>query len=186
LEKSPAGNAPTSWKRQNWFENSAEEHKAVRENIGMYDMTSFGKIRVEGADACKYLNYICGNDVDVAVGKIVYTQFLNERAGIEADVTVTRLGETSYIIVTPAATMQRELHWMNKHKGDFNIVLLDMTSAEGVLAVMGPNSRKLLEKVAPNHDWGNDNHPFGQANDIELGMGLARAHRVTYVGELGS
>lgn len=174
-----------SWKRQNWFENSAEEHKAVRENIGMYDMTSFGKIRVEGRDACKYLNYICGNDVDVPVGKISYTQFLNERAGIEADVTVTRLGETSYIVVTPAATVQRELHWMNKYKGDFNVILMDMTSAEGVLAVMGPNSRKLLEKVAPNHDWTNDNHPFGQAHDIELGMGLARAHRVTYVGELG-
>jgi len=174
-----------SWKRQNWFENSAEEHKAVRENIGMYDMTSFGKIRVEGRDACKYLNYICGNDVDVPVGKISYTQFLNERAGIEADVTVTRLGETSYIVVTPAATVQRELHWMNKYKGDFNVILMDMTSAEGVLAVMGPNSRKLLEKVAPNHDWTNDNHPFGQAHNIELGMGLARAHRVTYVGELG-
>jgi 4-methylaminobutanoate oxidase (formaldehyde-forming) len=123
--------------------------------------------------------------VDTPVGKITYTQFLNERGGIEADVTVTRLGETSYIVVTPAATVQRELHWMNKYKGDFNVVLMDMTSAEGVLAVMGPNSRKLLEKVAPNHDWTNDHHPFGQAHNIELGMGLARAHRVTYVGELG-
>ncbi|MEM8539807.1 MAG: FAD-dependent oxidoreductase [Pseudomonadota bacterium] len=173
-----------SWKRQNWFQNSAEEHRAVRENVGMYDMTSFGKIRVEGRDACKFLNYICGNDVDVPTGKITYTQFLNHRGGIEADVTVTRLGETSYIVVTPAATVQRELHWMRKHQGDFNIVIFDATSSEGVLAIMGPNARRLLEKVS-SHDWTNENHPFGQAHDIEIGMGLARAHRVTYVGELG-
>lgn len=173
-----------SWKRQNWFQNSAEEHRAVRENVGMYDMTSFGKIRVEGRDACAFLNYICGNDVDVPVGKITYTQFLNHRGGIEADVTVTRLGETSYIVVTPAATVQREMHWMRKHQGDFNVIIMDMTSSEGVLAIMGPNARRLLEQVS-NHDWTNDNHPFGQAHEIEIGMGLARAHRVTYVGELG-
>lgn len=173
-----------TWKRQNWFRNAAEEHRAIRQNVGMYDMSSFGKIRVEGSDACAFLNYICGNDVDVPVGKIVYTQFLNSRGGIEADVTVTRLGETSYIVVTPAATVQRELHWMRKNRGDHQIVLMDMTSAEGVLAVMGPNSRQLLEKVS-GHDWTNATHPFGQAHEVEIGMALARAHRVTYVGELG-
>ncbi len=173
-----------TWKRQNWFRNAAEEHRAIRQNVGMYDMSSFGKIHVEGSDACAFLNYICGNDVDVPVGKIVYTQFLNSRGGIEADVTVTRLGETSYIVVTPAATVQRELHWMRKNRGDHQIVLMDMTSAEGVLAVMGPNSRQLLEKVS-GHDWTNATHPFGQAHEVEIGMALARAHRVTYVGELG-
>ena len=105
-----------SWKRQNWFENQAAEHRAVRENVGMYDMSSFGKIRVEGQDAESFLNRICGGDMSVPVGKIVYTQFLNERGGIEADVTVTRLAETSYIIVTPAATMVREMSWLNRHK----------------------------------------------------------------------
>lgn len=174
-----------SWKRQNWFENSAAEHKAVRTNVGMYDMTSFGKIRVEGADAEKFLNYVCGADMSVPVGKIVYTQFLNDRGGIEADVTVTRLGETSYIIVTPAATMVREMSWLNKHKSDHNVVLVDVTAGEGVLAVMGPNSRRLLERVAPLHDWSNYNHAFGWAKTLELGMGFARAHRVSYVGELG-
>jgi 4-methylaminobutanoate oxidase (formaldehyde-forming) len=173
-----------TWKRQNWFRNAAEEHRAIRQNVGMYDMSSFGKIRVEGSDACAFLNYICGNDVDVPVGKIVYTQFLNSRGGIEADVTVTRLGETSYIVVTPAATVQRELHWMRKNRGDHQIALMDMTSAEGVLAVMGPNSRQLLEKVS-GHDWTNATHPFGHAHEVEIGMALARAHRVTYVGELG-
>lgn len=173
-----------SWKRQNWFQNSAEEHRAVRQNVGMYDMTSFGKIHVQGRDACKFLNYVCGNDVDVPVGKITYTQFLNHRGGIEADVTVTRLDGDKYIVVTPAATVQRELHWMRKFIGDYNVSLIDCTSTEAVLAVMGPNSRRLLEQVS-SHDWSNDNHPFGMAYDIEIGMGLARAHRVTYVGELG-
>ncbi len=173
-----------SWKRQNWFENNRAEHMAVRNNVGMYDMTSFGKIRVEGPDAEAFLNHVCGNNLSVAPGKIVYTQFLNERGGIEADVTVTRLSETSYIVVTPAATVQRELYWMNRHKHDKNVVIIDVTSGEGVLAVMGPNARQLLEKVSP-HDWSTENHPFGTAQQIELGMGLARAHRVTYVGELG-
>ena len=173
-----------SWKRQNWFENSAAEHRAVRENVGMYDMSSFGKIRVEGPDAMAFMNYIGGGDYDVPVGKIVYTQFLNHTGGIEADVTVTRLSETAYVVVTPAATRLADQTWMMRHKGDFNVVLTDVTAGEGVLAVMGPNARKLLEKVSPN-DFSNAVNPFGTAQEIEIGMGLARAHRVTYVGELG-
>lgn len=173
-----------SWKRQNWFENSAAEHRAVRENVGMYDMSSFGKIRVEGPDAMAFMNYIGGGDYDVPVGKIVYTQFLNHTGGIEADVTVTRLSETAYIVVTPAATRLADQTWMMRHKADFNVVLTDVTPGEGVLAVMGPNARKLLEMVSPN-DFSNAVNPFGTAQEIEIGMGLARAHRVTYVGELG-
>ena len=173
-----------TWKRQNWFDNAAAEHMAVRTNVGMYDMSSFGKIRIEGRDAEAFLNRICGNDLSVPAGKIVYTQFLNDRGGIEADVTVTRLSETAYIVVTPAATVQRELSWMRRHLGECRAVITDVTAGEGVLAVMGPNARALLQRVSP-HDWSNENHPFGAARDIELGMGLARAHRVSYVGELG-
>ena len=173
-----------SWKRQNWFENSAAEHRAVRENVGMYDMSSFGKIRVEGPDAEAYMNYVGGGDYSVPNGKIVYTQFLNNAGGIEADVTVTRLTETSYLVVTPAATRQADQAWMMAHKRDFNVVITDVTAGEGVLAIMGPNSRALLQKVSPN-DFSNDVNPFGTAQEIEIGMGLARAHRVTYVGELG-
>ena len=173
-----------SWKRQNWFENSAAEHRAVRENVGMYDMSSFGKIRVEGPDAEAFLNYIGGGDYSVPNGKIVYTQFLNNRGGIESDVTVTRLSETAYLVVTPAATRLADQSWMERHKGNFNVVITDVTAGEGVLAVMGPNSRKLLEAVSPA-DFSNAANPFGTAQEIELGMGLARAHRVTYVGELG-
>ncbi len=173
-----------SWKRQNWFENSAAEHRAVRENVGMYDMSSFGKIRVEGPDAEAFLNYICGANVSVPAGKIVYTQFLNSRGGIEADVTVTRLSETAYLVVTPAVTRLADQTWMMRHAGDHRVVITDVTAGEGVLAVMGPNARKLLQKVSPN-DFSNEANPFGTAQEIELGMGLARVHRVTYVGELG-
>ncbi|WP_298562320.1 FAD-dependent oxidoreductase [uncultured Aliiroseovarius sp.] len=173
-----------TWGRPNWFDNAAAEHKAVRENVGMYDMSSFGKIRVEGPDAEAFMNYVGGGDYSVPNGKIVYTQFLNRRGGIEADVTVTRLTETSYLVVTPAATRLADQTWMQRHVGDFRVVITDVTAGEGVLAVMGPNARKLLEKVSPN-DFTNATNPFGTAQDIEIGMGLARAHRVTYVGELG-
>ncbi len=173
-----------SWKRQNWFENSAAEHRAVRENVGMYDMTSFGKLRVEGPDAEAFLNYVCGADMSVPTGKIVYTQFLNNRGGIEADVTVTRLSETVYLVVTPSTTRIGDETWMRRNMGEYRVVITDVTAGEGVLAVMGPNARKLMQLVSPN-DFSNEANPFGTAQDIEIGMGLARAHRVSYVGELG-
>ncbi len=173
-----------SWKRQNWFDNQRDEHMAVRQAAGLFDMTSFGKIRVEGRDACAYLNRIASAQMDVAPGRIVYTMFLNERGGIEADLTVTRLSETAYLAVVPGATLQRNLAWMRAHVGDDFAVITDVTAAESVLCLMGPQSRDVLAKVSPN-DFSNAAHPFGQAREIEIGMGLSRAHRVTYVGELG-
>lgn len=173
-----------TWKRQNWFDNAAREHKAIRNNVGIYDMSSFGKIRVEGRDAEAFLNHISGSDLSVPVGKIVYSQFLNSRAGIEADVTVSRLAEDTYMVVTPAATRQADQAWMRRHLGDRRVTLTDMTAAEAVICVMGPNSRALLQSVSPN-DFSNAVNPFGTWQDIEIGMALARAHRITYVGELG-
>ena len=173
-----------SWKRQNFFDNVAQELAAVRGNVGMYDMSSFGKLRVEGPDAEAFLNHVCGADMSVPVGKIVYTQFLNSRGGIEADVTVTRLSDTVFLVVTPSGTVLADQAWMRRHQGDFRVVTTDATAGEGVLAVMGPNSRELLQAVSPN-DFSNAVNPFGTAQEIELGMGLARVHRVSYVGELG-
>ncbi|MDB4558647.1 FAD-dependent oxidoreductase [Amylibacter sp.] len=173
-----------SWSRQNFFDNVHDEHMAVRQNVGMYDMSSFGKIRVEGRDAEAFMNYIGGGDYSVPIGKIVYTQFLNNRAGIEADVTVTRMSETAYLVVTPAATRLADQVWMERNQGDYNVVITDVTAGEGVLAIMGPRSRELLQTVSPN-DFSNDVNPFGTAQEIEIGIGLARVHRVTYVGELG-
>ena len=178
------GEYESTWGRPHWFDNAAAEHKAVREKVGMYDMSSFGKIRVEGPDAEAFLNRVCGADMSVPAGKIVYTQFLNARAGIEADVTVTRLSETAYLVVTPSGTRLTDETWMRRHVGDARVVITDVTAGEGVLAVMGPNSRALLQRISPA-DFSNDTNPFGTAQEIELGMGLARAHRVSYVGELG-
>ncbi len=173
-----------SWGRQNWFENQAAEHRAIREQVGLYDMSSFGKLRVEGPDACAFLNHICGAQMDVPVGKIVYTQFLNDAGGIEADVTVNRLSERAYLVVTPAATRQADETWLRRHLGERRVTITDMTAAEACLAVMGPNARALMQAVSPN-DFSNAANPFGTFQNIELGLGLARAHRVSYVGELG-
>lgn len=172
------------WKGQNWFENHKAEHMAVREGVGLFDMTSFGKIRVEGRDALAFLQRLCAADMDVEPGKIVYTQMLNNRGGIECDLTVTRLSETAFYLVVPGATLQRDLAWLRRHLGDEFVVITDITAAEAVLCVMGPKSRDLMQAVSPD-DFSNEAHPFGMAREIEIGMGLARAHRVTYVGELG-
>ncbi|MGD9912560.1 MAG: FAD-dependent oxidoreductase [Rhizobiaceae bacterium] len=173
-----------SWWRQNWFDNQRDEHLAVRNGVGLFDMTSFGKIRVEGRDALKFLQRVCANDMDVATGRIVYTQMLNERGGIESDLTATRLSETAFFLVVPGATLQRDLAWLRRHVADDFAVITDVTAAESVLCIMGPKSRDLMRRVSPN-DLSNDTNPFGTAQEIEVGMGLARAHRVTYVGELG-
>ncbi|TIU03240.1 MAG: FAD-dependent oxidoreductase, partial [Mesorhizobium sp.] len=118
-----------SWKRQNWFDNQREEHLAVRNGVGLFDMTSFGKIRVEGRDACALLQKLCANDMDVAPGKIIYTQMLNQRGGIESDLTVSRLSETAYFLVVPGATLQRDLAWLRKHLTDEFVVITDVTAA---------------------------------------------------------
>jgi 4-methylaminobutanoate oxidase (formaldehyde-forming) len=174
-----------SWNRQNWFDNQRDEHMAVRTGVGLFDMSSFGKIRVEGRDALAFLQRLCANQMDVAPGKIVYTQMLNHRGGIESDLTVTRLSETAFFLVVPGATLQRDLAWLRKNlKSEEFVVITDVTAAEAVLCIMGPKARDLMRQVSPN-DFSNAHHPFASAREIEIGMGLARAHRVTYVGELG-
>ena len=183
-EKDQAAEYIYSWKRQNWFDNQRAEHLALREGVGLLDMTSFGKIRVEGQDSLAFLQRLCANQLDVAPGRIVYTQMLNMRGGIECDLTVTRLSETSFLLVVPGATLQRDLSWLRRHLKDEWAVITDVTAAEAVLCVMGPRSRDLLSLVSPD-DLSNATHPFGTAREIEIGMGLARAHRVSYVGELG-
>ncbi len=174
----------SSWFRQSWFDNVRAEVHALRTGVVMYDMSSFGKLRVEGRDACAFLNHVCGAEMDVAPGRIVYTQFLNARGGIEADVTVTRLSETAYLVVTPAATRLADQTYLQRRIGDRHVVVTDVTAAEGTLAVMGPRARDLMAQVSPD-DFTTAAHPFGMAREVELGMGLARAHRVSYVGELG-
>ena len=174
-----------SWRRQNWFEYSAAEHMAVRRKVGMFDMSSFGKIKLIGRDAEAVLQRIAANDVAVPVGKIVYTQFLNSEGHIEADVTITRLGADEFLIVTPAATIRRDLHWINGHIPDSShAIAVDITVSESVFVVMGPDARSFLEPLIPQ-SLENKDFPFGTMQPIEIGHAIARAHRVSYVGELG-
>jgi glycine cleavage system T protein len=174
-----------SYGRQNWFEHSAREHRAVRSAVGIFDQSSFAKFRLEGADAVRILNHVCANDVDVAPGKIIYTQWLNERGGIEADLTVTRLSETAYLIVTGAETETKDFNWLKRHIDPAaHCVLTNVTSGMGVLSLMGPRSRELLQSLTPD-DVSNHAFPFATSRVIELGFALVRASRITYVGELG-
>ena len=174
-----------SYGRQNWFEYSAAEHRAVRERVGLFDQSSFAKFRLEGADASRVLNTVCANDVDVRPGRIVYTQWLNERGGIEADLTVTRLSGDCYLVVTAAATEVRDFNWLQRHiPHDARCVLTNVTSAMGVISIMGPNARALLQSLSPN-DLSHEAFPFANSREIELGYALVRAARITYVGELG-
>ncbi len=182
------GSAPRyeySWKRQNWFDYNAAEHSAIREKVGLFDMTSFGKIMVMGSDAEAVLQRIACNDVAVPPGRIVYTQFLNSDGGIEADVTITRLDSERYIVITPAATIKRDLSWINRRiPDDARCTALDVTPMESVLVVMGPEARQFLAPLIPQ-SLDNADFPFGTMQEIEIGHAIARAHRVSYVGELG-
>jgi glycine cleavage system aminomethyltransferase T/glycine/D-amino acid oxidase-like deaminating enzyme len=184
----PAGVTPRyeySYGRQNWFEHSAREHHAVRSGVAVFDQSSFAKFRLEGTDAARVLNRICANDVDVAAGKIIYTQWLNERGGIEADLTVTRLSESAYLIVGGAETESRDFNWLRRQMPpDARCVLTNVTSGMGVLSVMGPRSRELLQSLTPD-DMSHAAFPFATSRVIELGFALVRASRITYVGELG-
>jgi len=174
-----------SYGRQNWFEYSAAEHRAVRDNVGLFDQSSFAKFRLEGRDAMRVLNYVCANDIDVAPGRLVYTQWLNERGGIEADLTVTRLSGDAFLIVTAAETENRDFYWLKCHiPPDANCVLTNVTSGMGVISVMGPRSRDLLQALTPA-DMSNDAFPFATSQEIELGYAIVRASRITFVGELG-
>ena len=173
-----------SWKRQNWFENSMREHMAVREGVGLFDMSSFGKILVAGPDSAQFLQWVCANDIGKDVGGITYTQMLNRRAGIESDLTVTRIASSEYLLVVPAATLCRDLAWLKRHAGPYSVTILDMTAGEAVICIMGPRARDLMASVSPD-DFTNAGHPFGVAREIEVGHGTARAHRISYVGELG-
>ena len=184
----PAGVEPRyeySYGRQNWFEYSASEHLAVRQNVALFDQSSFAKFRLQGPDAMRELNRICANNVDVKPGRIVYTQWLNERAGIEADLTVTRIAEDDYMIVTSGETEVRDFAYLKRHLSEGAAAqLFNATSGLCVISVMGPRSREFLQTLTPD-DLAHKAFPFATSREIELGFARVRASRLTYVGELG-
>jgi len=184
----PAGVEPRyeySYGRQNWFEHSAAEHHAVREGVALFDQSSFAKFRLEGRDAVTVLNRVCANNVDVAEGRVVYTQWLNDCGGIEADLTVTRLSETAFMIVGGAETEVRDFYWLKRQMpDDAHCALINVTSSMGVLSIMGPKARDLMQSLTPA-DMSHASFPFAASREIELGYAMVRASRITFVGELG-
>ena len=173
-----------SYTRQNWFAPSGDEHAAVRTTVGLFDQSSFAKYLVQGRDSLAVLNRISTAEMDVPPGRVVYTQWLNERGGIEADLTVTRLAEREFLVVSAAATQAHDRHHLKLAATDANCIVTDVTSAYAVLSLMGPRARDVLATLTPD-DVSAEGFAFRDSREIELGFARVRATRITYVGELG-
>jgi 4-methylaminobutanoate oxidase (formaldehyde-forming) len=174
-----------SFHRQNWFANHAFEHRAAREKVAVFDQTGFGKLAVRGRDATPVLQRLCGNNVDVPIGKVVYTGMFNERGGFESDLTVVRIAADEFYLITGTAQPMRDADWIRRQIGPTeHATVSDVTNGFGVLGVMGPDSRRLLSRVT-DADMSNANFPFATARQVDVGRATVRAVRITYVGELG-
>jgi heterotetrameric sarcosine oxidase gamma subunit len=184
----PPGTDPhivKTWGRDESFPLQAAEHHAVREAVGMLDMSLMAKLLVQGRDAERVLNLVCANDVSVPVGRIVYTQWLNPAGGIEADLTVTRLADERFLVVVTDLIHRRMAPWIERHApDDAHVTVTDVTSGTTLLTVQGPRSRQLLERLT-SADLSNAAFPYMTAREIEVGYARVLAMRVTYVGELG-
>jgi 4-methylaminobutanoate oxidase (formaldehyde-forming) len=171
--------------RQNWFGPVGDEHRHVREAVGVFDQSSFAKYELTGPDAQRALDWICANDVAKPVGRLTYTQLLNTRGGIEADLTVARLDEEKFYIVTGTGFRAHDLGWIRDHiGGDMKVTLTDVTEDFGTLSLMGPRARDVLAAIT-DADVSNTAFPFGHVREIGIAGHTVRALRVTYVGELG-
>ncbi len=171
--------------RQNWFEAVGDEHRHVREAVGIFDQSSFAKFELTGRDAQKALDRICANDVSKPAGRLTYTQLLNSKGGIEADLTVARLTEDRFYIVTGTGFRTHDFSWIKDHIGaGTNATLIDVTEDFGTLSLMGPRARDVLGAVT-DADVANAAFPFGHVREIAIAGHTVRALRVTYVGELG-
>jgi heterotetrameric sarcosine oxidase gamma subunit len=168
-----------------WFEHWKNEHEAVRDDVGLVDLSPFCKILVEGRDAETVLQRICTNNVAVAPGRVVYTQWLNQRAGIEADVTVARLAKTSYLVMTSAATGLAEQAWLRKNTpADARVGITDISSAQAAFGISGPRAREFLAAYTDS-DMSSAAFPFGTSQQISIGPVDLRAQRISYTGECG-
>jgi heterotetrameric sarcosine oxidase gamma subunit len=174
-----------SWGKQNWLPWSAAEQTSTRTGVTVFDQTSFSKYLMVGDDPESALQWLCTADVGVEIGKSVYTGMLNERGTYESDVTVTRTADDEFLIVSSAATTERDKDHIRKNlPAGARATLLDVTSSLAVFGVMGPRSRDLLATLTPA-DLSDNAFPFGASQEISLGYSTIRATRITYVGELG-
>ena len=174
-----------SFGRQNWFSAVGREHKAAREAAVLFDQTSFAKFALKGPDALAAMNWICANDVDKPVGALTYTQMLNDKGGIECDLTVGRVAHDEFYIVTGTGFATHDFDWISRNIPEgLNCQLFDITSSNAVLSLMGPKARDILAEVTRD-DVSNDGFKFGTIRTIGIAGCPVKALRVTYVGELG-
>ena len=174
-----------SFYRQNWFEHVAEEHKAVRERVGLFDQSSFAKFEMRGPDAETALSWICANNVTKPVGRVTYTQMLNTRGGIECDLTVARFADDLFYIVTGTGFRTHDFTWIKRNiPADCDAQLVDVTDEGFALSLMGPRARDVLSSVTGD-DVSNEGFPFGHCHEITIAGATVRALRITYAGELG-
>jgi glycine cleavage system T protein len=174
------------WNRPPWFGRVGEEHVAFRERAGIIDLTSFGKIEVAGPGALAALERVCDNRIDRSIGSVVYTQLLNARGGIVADVTVTRLAADRFRVITGAAAVDADLGWLRMHlrDDDGDVTVREMSEELAVIGLWGPAARDVLSS-ATDDDVSNEAFPFLTARDMTVGGAPVFAQRVSYVGELG-
>jgi 4-methylaminobutanoate oxidase (formaldehyde-forming) len=174
-----------SFERANWFEFVAAEHKAVRERAALIDMSSFSKFEVSGPGAFAFLQWLAANDLDKPPGAVTYTQLCNAKGGVEADLTVTRLAEDRFYVVTGSGFAVHDRGWIETHMPrDGSVTLRDLTSARAVINLCGPESRRVLAQVA-EQDVSSEVFSFMQARELGIGYAPVLALRVTYLGELG-
>jgi 4-methylaminobutanoate oxidase (formaldehyde-forming) len=174
-----------SWGRQNWFGWWEAEHRACREGVILMDMSFMGKFLVQGRDAGAHLDRLSANAVNGAAGRITYTQWLNEAGGIEADLTVIKLGEQRYMVVTSDTAHRHTGTWLERHIGsERHVAVTDVTSAYAQLNIQGPRSRELLQSVT-SADLSNEAFPFRCVREIDIGCSRVLCVRITYLGELG-
>jgi 4-methylaminobutanoate oxidase (formaldehyde-forming) len=180
-----AGLRPRGWAGMHWSPAIGAEALATRRAAGLFDETSFAKLEVAGPGAVAFLQHVCANDIDRAVGTIVYTQLLDRRGGIQADLTVTRLAEDTFMLVTGTAVGNHDAAWLRRHlPDDGSVTLRDVTASRACFGLWGPRARDILASLTRD-DVSNEGFPFLTAREITVGPVPLLALRVTYVGELG-
>lgn len=182
---SPSPDMDYTFERPAWLAYSAKEHLGCRERVALFDQSSFSKFELHGQDALRILQRLCAANLNVPIGKTVYTSMLNERGTFESDLTVIRAAVDSYYLVSGTAQRVRDFDWISRHiPRNASVRLRDVTEDSAVIGVMGPQSRALLQSLTSS-PLDHERFPFATSRLMRIGDHELRAVRITYVGELG-
>ena len=172
------------WGAKYWSRIQGAEHLALRDSVGLLDLTALAIIEVEGTDACQFVNYVCTNQMDIPIGRVTYTLLCTPTGGIKRDLTVARLAADRYWLFTGNATLPQEIDWLQRLAPDYTVTIRDLSQSYAALGLFGPNARRVLQRVTPD-DVSNDAFPFYTWQTLEIGLTPVYAIRLSYVGELG-